>query len=393
MITFKKKIGIFHPRFIAGGGSEARPLWIIETLKNDYEFTLITMGDFNLKRLNKCYGTSLGQDDFKIISIPIPFLLRKRFDALKSYRLSRYCKKHAAEFDLMISTYNIMDFGRRGIQFITDLSFDDELRRKYEFSEYGEERVIYRKSFARSIYLKLGVLLSGISENSWKKNITIANSHWSGCILNEAYGIETKTIYPPVLDDFSTTAWNKRENGFVILARIVPLKRIDRLIEIVRQVRKMDNDVHLHLLGRMDDSAYGRKIKELAEKNHEWCFLEGLITGQKKNDFINKHRFSISGCVTEAFGIAVAETVKAGCITWVPHGGGQTEIVNHPELIYDDLNDAVSKIAQVLKDDLLQNELQAHLKEQSEKLSIKRFQSEIKNLIDQVLNDSRKIQG
>ena len=188
----------------------------------------------------------------------------------------------------MMSTYNVMDFGRKGIQFIADFSFDDELRRKYDFPEHGAEHFVHHKSFIRSMYLKLGEVLSGVSKDGWKRNVTIANSDWSGRVMKETYGIDCKTIYPPVWGDFPDIPWESRENGFVVLARITPEKRIDNIIEILSKVRETNNDIHLHILGTLNDSAYGMKIRKLAEQNSAWIFLEGLVTGQKKNGFYSK---------------------------------------------------------------------------------------------------------
>ena len=52
----------------------------------------------------------------------------------------------------------------------------------------------------------------------------------------------------------------------------------------------------------------------------------------------------------EHFGIAVAEMMQAGCITFIHDSGGQTEIVNLRELRYQTKEEAIEKIIQVLKD-------------------------------------------
>ncbi len=57
----------------------------------------------------------------------------------------------------------------------------------------------------------------------------------------------------------------------------------------------------------------------------------------------------------------MGELVQAGCITFVPNGGGQMEIVNHPELIYGNDDDAVQKIVAVLENPPLQEALRSTL--------------------------------
>ena len=175
----RSKIAIIHPRLIEGGGSEAPALWTAEALKDDYDVYLISMGNINFDRLNKYYGTSLNSGQIKIIIIPIPYLFKNRFDALRGYRLARFCKQRASEFDLIISTYNVMDFGRKGIQYISDFSFNDRLRQTFYPSDKGKKWKFYHPSPFRWMYLKLSKILAGTSKYGWKRNITIANSDWS----------------------------------------------------------------------------------------------------------------------------------------------------------------------------------------------------------------------
>lgn len=379
----KSKIAIIHPQLIEGGGSEAGPLWITEALKDDYDVHLISMGRVNLGRLNEYYGTNLNATEIKTFEIPIPCLSKNRFDALRGYRLSRFCKKVSSEFDLMISTYNVMDFGRRGIQFIADFSFDDGLRRTFDPASKGLKGLLYKQSPFRWMYLKLGKILAGTSQDGWKKNLTIANSDWSGKVMEEVYGIETRTIYPPVVGEFPDIPWDRREDGFVCIGRLVPEKRVDRIIEILQKVRRRGWDIHLHIIGKTGDSGYIRNLQELCKRNSDWVFMEGGMFGEEKSEFISQHKFGIHGRKNEAFGIAVAEMVKAGCLVWVPNGGGQVEIVNHPALIYNNVEDAVDKIEEVLKRNTMQIELGEHLAKRSKNFSAEKFKAEIRKLIQE----------
>jgi len=385
--THHPKIAVIHPRLVVGGGSESKALWMLETLKDDYEVFLITMGKIDLNQLNECYGTNLKPDEFKIISIPIPYLLRKRFDALRGYRLARFCKQHASEFDLMISTYNTMDFGKRGIQCIADFSFDDRLRRAFHPSLKGLNSLFYRASPARSIYLKLANILAGDSKDGWKRNLTIVNSEWTGKIIKEAYGMDSRLIYPPVASEFPIIPWNRKENGFVCIGRLVPEKKIDRHIKILGEARKKGWDIHLHIIGESGNLEYINELRGLCKRNSDWVFMEGGIFGRRKLEFIAQHKFGINGCEKEAFGIGVAEMIKAGCIVWVPNGGGQVEIVKHPTLIYNDVDDAVNKIEQVLKSNTTQIELREHLTMQSQKFSTERFTTEMRDVVQQFLKE------
>ena len=374
------KIAIIHPYLREGGGSESRALWIAEALKNDYDVTMYTMGEPNLEALNAYYGADLSIDQINLLSFPILKVFRNRFDAMRSYKLNRYCQKVSSDYDLMISTYNVMDFGRRGIQFIADFSFHDKLRQLLH-PRKGWQNYFYGKSPLRWAYLNLSKILSRTREKGWMRNFTVVNSNWSGKIISDTVGLKTQVVYPPVVGDTPQYDWENRKKGFVGIGRLVPEKGFDTVIEILGKVCHRKQDIHLHILGPLENTKYARQLVDYAGKNKDWVFFEGQKFVDDKMDFILQHKYGISGCINEAFGIAVAEMVKAGMIVWVPNGGGQVEIVNHPMLIYNDIEDAANKIVQVLKDNSLQQEIRKHLKEQSEHFSTERFMNEVKLLV------------
>jgi 2-polyprenyl-6-methoxyphenol hydroxylase-like FAD-dependent oxidoreductase len=112
---------------------------------------------------------------------------------------------------------------------------------------------------------------------------------------------------------------------------------------------------------------------------------EGRTFGPKKRGLIAGHRFGINACENEAFGIAPAELVKAGAITFVPASGGQTEIVDHPMLTFENEADAVQKICTVLASATLQESLRRHLAQQALKFSVRNFQAGLRRVIKQIM--------
>ena len=168
---------------------------------------------------------------------------------------------------------------------------------------------------------------------------------------------------------------------------------MDAVIGILRQVRRQGFDVHLHILGGLDRSRFARKMEALALRHRDWVYLEGRVVGEAKRELMARHRFGINGCESEAFGIAVAELVKAGCITFVPNGGGQTEIVDHPLLTFQNDDDAVHKIVSALENPALRAGLVGHLRERSRELSTERFRDAIRSLVADFLltNGSQRL--
>lgn len=378
------RVAVVHPLLVPGGGSEACALWTLQALQDDHRVTLVTMGRPDLQALNRSYGTAVDGERLELRTLAIPPGLGRRFDALRGVPLARYCRRHAGDFDLMISAYNVMDFGRPGIQHIADFSFDDALRRELDFEDGKTERAIHRPSPARTLYLRLAAALAGSSGDGWTRNRTVANSEWTRALLAERLGLRSEVIYPPVSGSPSAVPWDAREDGFVVMARLVPEKRIDFLIDVLAEVRKK-KPVHLHVLGRRDGSGYAKVIEALAREHEDWVHLEGETYGPKKAALLASHKYGLSGRRAEAFGIAAAEMVKAGLVVWVPDNGGQTEIVAHRDLIYGGRDEAVSRILTVITHPAREAALRRHLEIRARVFSAERFVAETRTLVGDVL--------
>lgn len=376
---------IFHPQVKPGGGSEALLAWTAFVLRKLCRVTLVSNAPVDLEKLNLFYGPSLSSDEIRQVILPPPARFIGRFDALAGFRLGRWAKANRHRFDLMVSTYNVMDFGKAGLQFLVDVSFDDELRRAWHPSPSGWRSIFYLNSPLRRWYLSLAKNLSRQTQSGWLQNVTVANSRWLAGVFEKKYGLKTRVIYPPIPEVAKDRTWTERSAGFVVMARISPEKNLELAISIVKALRNRGFDLHLHILGRLDDRVYARDIFRLCRESQGVAVYEGLVFGEKKKDYLSNHRFGLSTCSQEAFGLSVAEMVRAGMIVWVPGGGGQIEIVNEPDLVFENERDATEKIARVLSDDNLRLKLSQRLKKQAQLFSADRFVRETKELFESFL--------
>ena len=386
----KYKIAIGHVR-LGWGGSEKRVWWGIEALKDEYDVSLITAGNFDLAAMNAYYGTFLDASDFTVKQVPLPGFLRKNAtaSALRGALYQKYCRKMAHEFDVLISAYGPCDFGAPAIHFIADFSWDDEIREKLHPRAPG---FIYKDHIIRKCYLWAAERLydrSGrdlFSGEDW----IIAVSPWVAEQIRKKYGVECEVIYSPVPGNFAPASWQSREAGFVCLGRIAQEKRIEQIIEILDRVRSLGHTVHLHIIGGKESNAYASMVEELCQRNADWITQEGRIVGDDKIEMLLKHRYGLHGCHGDAFPGAVIEMIKAGCLVWVHNSGGQADIVNHPALLYSDINDAVEKIDKVLRDSELQTALQRHEALQVQPFSTETFIKEIRHLVERWLREHGK---
>ncbi len=381
------RTAVFHPHFRPGGGSEFKAVLICQAARGFGPVTLIGNAAVDLELVDRLYGTSLASGGIEVKALPPALRSMYRFDALSAYRVGRWARERSGGYDLLISAYNPLDFGRPGIQFLADVSFDDELRRMYLPKGGGLRGAFYRRSPMRSAYLGLGRLLSRQSAEGWRANLTVANSRWTKEACGERFSSRTVVIYPPVPDRPAGPPWADRADGFVLMSRIVPEKRIELAIEALRAVRLAGCDVHLHILGRGDDRKYMDHIGRLCRETGGWARYEGFCGETEKASFLGGHKYGISACGGEAFGISSAEMIKAGLITWVPASGGQTEVVDRPELVFASAEEAAARILPVLRDGGLAADIRGHLARRAACFSTGRFVSEVRDLITGFLEE------
>lgn len=341
---------VTHP-WMGRGGSEATAMWVLQSLQDDYRVTFATSSPVDWDELNEAYGTEVDPEKIGLLRGPrLPTVDSPRKLVAAQLRwFERFCHRIAGRYDLCLSSYNPVDFGRPGIQLIGDFSFSEEMRGRLYI--HGESRFCHRETLLRHAYLAAAKLI-GIRGRPLRDrgDLVLANSRWCVEQLEQHFGVkEAPVIYPPVILPGAPADAVRDPLGFVCLGRVVPEKEIERMIEILEAVRAEGFPVTLRLIGSLDDSDYSRKIGGLIRAK-EWIKPEGFLTLEKKQEILASMTYAIHGCRIEAFGIAVAEMASMGCVPFVPDTGGAGEIVPFPELQYATVTEAAEKIIRVLAD-------------------------------------------
>jgi len=365
----KKKIAILHPSF-GWGGAEAVCVWVIYALKDDFDIDLVVISkeNVNISKINQFYGTKFKKNDFKIIHLH--YLINGFI--LNSHLVQRYFKNNKNKYDFAVSTCNEMDFEKRGIQYI-----------HYPCLYITKKE----NNLFKKLYYKLCFYLSGYKEERMKQNFTLTNSYWTQKVIEMAYGIKSGVVYPSILADFPSLEWEKKEDGFICLGRISSGKNLEVIIEILIEVKKEFPNIHLHIIGHVQNISYFKKINEIVKKNSDWVSIESSVSRKKLNEYLVSHKYGIHGMKNEHFGIVIAEMIKAGSIVFIPNCGGQVEIVDSEKrLTYRDKIDAIRKIKNVLRDNTLQKELLFKLKKRSNQFSKKKFINQIKAQVHNYIN-------
>jgi glycosyltransferase involved in cell wall biosynthesis len=375
-----KKILLVQPSLQPPGGANGVAAWIIEGLKGEHALSVLTWTPIDVASINRFYGTSLRAPDFTACRVD-PILrslidrLPRPMGKLKTSLLLRACKRIKDDYDVIISANNEADFGRRGIQYI-------HFPRAYQSHQNG---YLPQDPLSRALttaYYEFCRWISGFSFERMKQNLTLVNSDWTATKVRERHGIEATTLYPPVLGMFPDVPWENRDNGFIAIGRITPEKELDKMIDSLAAVRSQGWDIHLHVVGCPDDRRYYKRILRRARENASWVFLEQDLSREDLVQLASTHRYGIHGMAEEHFGIAVAELVWAGCLVFVPRGGGQVEIVGGDDrLLYGAAEEAVAKITLVMSDPDMQRSLRAHLASRRELFSTERFMRRIQEVV------------
>lgn len=368
----KKSVAVFYPLF-SGGGAEAVCLWILEALKEKYDLTLFTIFDVDFDKLNSMYGTELSLEMVKIrVIFPtvtktlLRFLFanNRNLSILAMHLLLRHLKTHNQEYDLLLSGYNAVDFGRIGIQYVHWIN------------------VIPHDG----LYSKI----SNSSLDNIKLNISITNSFVVSKILKDRYAIDAKVVYPPVLLQDQNISWEQKENAFICSGRLTAAKAPHKALQILKKVRQKGFDVKLYITGGgggLYGWKYKRTLTKMVNENSEWAKLYENLPYKDYVNILAKCRYGIHHKL-EPFGISIAEMMKAGAIPIVrskrgKSAAGQVEILGeeNQELFFDNQDEAVEKITNILQNSEIQEKLQASLLKRKDIFSTDRFMTGIRQVV------------
>lgn len=370
-----------HPSLQPPGGSNGVAAWILQALAPIHHVTVLSWQPVSIDPVNRFFGTSLEPGEFDMISVPASW--RTALDRLpvpaaliKLSLLMRRARQVGADYDVLFGVHNEMDFGRRGIQYI---HYPTYFRPRPDV----DLRWYHRPRSALTFYYQLADRIAGFSADRLKRNLTLVNSDWTGARVQRSLGVSTQTLYPPVVEPAPGLAWNERLLGFLAIGRISPEKEIERVMRILGRVRSHYPEVTLTIVGTSDRHSrrYKQQLLEQAGELGPWIEFKDNASRDDVRHLMATHRYGIHGMREEHFGMAPAELARAGCIVWVPRGGGQMEVVSHEQaLMYESEDDAVEKILRTLGDDNEQQRLRAAL-QSAERFSTQHFVTAVRNIV------------
>ncbi len=375
----KKRIAVLFPAF-NGGGGEAVAVWILQALHAHYDVTLISLTNQQLGSLDRMYGTRLVSAGIKL-ACPGPHFLAAalRFTffhiaelpLLRQHMLMRQGRRLSERFDLLFSGSNEMEFGEPGLQYMHDPP--------------------RWATGSRCVQA-----LTGYSEKRMGRNLSLVPSAWLSDHYQRAYGICPRVIPPPSRTEFPRQSWASRDGEFLCVARIAPAKRIEDAIEILRRVRALGHAVRMRIVTAGGKWLHEKKIQLLVRRHSSWVCVERNVSNDRYLRLLGSRRYGINAAPHEGFGISIAEMINAGCIPFIRGKGGQSEILEDcSEIHFNDLDEGVCRIVNILNTEALQKRILSSLSLQQGRFSRERFMKEIRNVVKEQLaarQNSREVQ-
>jgi glycosyltransferase involved in cell wall biosynthesis len=363
----EKPVLVVHPQIGSVGGSEFKLSVLLELLTRDLglKTVLATHEVFPVSKLNEVWGTEIKYENLEVINLKFPRRFASWLSYLKWARISKFAKKNANKFSLIISGHNPLLDVEGTISFVGDVTFAS----------------IGHSSILRELMHKVVNFVFGLRGEISRNNIIISNSKFSAKVIKDYLGLDSVVIYSPVFvaSDPDEVPWEEREDGFVYLGRISREKKVLEIIDVVRSLRERGHDLHLHIVGTGHDKKYLEEVKKNC--SGEWCSIEGAKYGKEKEEILLRHKFGINLCEAEAFGISVAEQTSLGEIVFVADSGGQVEIVEDEILRVKNKEDFIRKFEILVRNEDKIEEIRRKLKKKLVEYHKDAFKERVKKIL------------
>lgn len=335
-----------QPSFQPPGGGNGVASWMLQALVEDHEVTTLTWRPLDTGPIDRFSGTSLSGRT--IARVVVSGLRRMAVDVvptsmalMRTSVLTAAARRMAPDFDLLVGANNEADFGRPSVLYVHYPCYRRP-RPTVDIMWFHHPLVVL------DAYYAIADRVADVSAERLRQNLVLTNSDWTGGLYRSIHGGETTTLYPPVPSAFPDVPWADRDNGFVCIGRIAPEKEIERVIDIVAGVRRVHTDAHLHIVGTPGKASYYRRVMRRISRL-PWVSTHENVPQSEVIRIISTHRYGLHGMLEEHFGMGPAEMVCGGCVVWVHNAGGQVEVVDRdPRVLYEDVDDAVAKILEVM---------------------------------------------
>jgi glycosyltransferase involved in cell wall biosynthesis len=176
----------------------------------------------------------------------------------------------------------------------------------------------------------LAILASARLGNASRGVQLVEVSEYAALHMREIFGVRVDAVVHnplrPLFLEAAPPIAAKRE-AIVYAGRLHRSKKVDRLLPAIRDALDENQGLRAWIIG---DGPLRPELERIAAGDDRIEFF-GTLPPIKVRDLLRRARVFVSGCPTEALGIAYMEALSQGCAVVMPASGGGLEIA--PELI------------------------------------------------------------
>jgi glycosyltransferase involved in cell wall biosynthesis len=375
------RILFLQPSLRLPSGGHAVAAWMLQALAERHDVTVVTLEPWDPRDVDAFAGTDLAARRLgrhvvatwglrALDAAPIPLQL------LRMSLLLRHGRRLGAGADLAVSASNELPVSGPGINYV---HYPTRARPR----PAADMRWYHRRG-PLAVYYAVSDRLAGYDAADVRSQLLLANSRWTAERVRALYGVEPRTVYPPVAGPFVERDWAARDDVVLSVGRFAPEKRFERVVAVVEALRSRGHALALTIVGSPGLPAYERRIRALAAER-PWLAIRSALPRAALLELMSRCRWGLHGMAEEHFGMAPAELAEAGCVTFVPRSGGQTEIVEHDDLTYVDVDDAVARVERALVDATHRDRLRAHLAARRGRFAPERFCAQVQAVVEEAL--------
>jgi glycosyltransferase involved in cell wall biosynthesis len=345
---------VVHAGFDPLGGAEVYAVRVIKILQDIFDDVCVVHIGKQPAIADVAAFTGIRLDPARVTfkSAPMPRVIAARsgMTLLKYAFAVRYADRMSEDFDIVIGTFAECPVRHRNvIQTIHVPMF-----------VWDQESLVYcgfdgppRRRLVQRVYINICRAFLGLTRAAGSRPLSLANSEWTAAQFRRHYPCSNvQTIYFGVETGLKPgsagwTPFSAREDGVVLIGRIVPEKRVEDAIAVIREMRRRGHALNLHIIGKAaanTDQSLLQKIRDTP-----WISWRDDLSRSELEALAATQKWGLHCCPNEHYGFAPAELQALGCITFVPDSGGQREIIVNPNQRYSDVRDAVEKFEAVLR--------------------------------------------
>jgi glycosyltransferase involved in cell wall biosynthesis len=316
------KVGVYHPPIHPRhfGGSIAVTLPIVNELEEQgYQVIMLVNDKIHQNKFKEVFGEEVSHQAKAIMRKPVlkpQNMLDLYENAFKLLSLKMKC-------DVVIDTYSDYIFPWCNVSYV-HFPYINNITFKQRFPYIRKQRRLENVVNLPYVFLSKNTRMS-------QGQLLFTNSLFTSRTLEEALGLRSKVLYPPIARLFyqqsSNSGADQREDLVVTVGRI----NLDKRLEVIPKIASMlkDKNAKFVITGFAHSenalNMINREIQRLDVAKNVSVKLN--LPKEELNLLLRRAKVYLHTPTLEHFGISIAEAMACGCLPVAYDDGGAPEFV------------------------------------------------------------------